>query len=255
MNKGDYKRSRSEEEEEDIFAKSKKVIRSPNIKNKGKDMEVESLKAMFENMMEQMKLEMRRNTEEVKLEMNKLRKEMQVRESQWENEKRELESRIRNLEDKVDREERLKRKNNIVVKKLKTSDGNEREKIEKFINEELKIKVNIAKAYKINRGKENEMIVAEVESWEQKQNIMRKKQMLKGKDIFIDNDLTAKERQIQNQIVEISKVEKKRGKNVRVGYRKLFIEEKVFVWDEREQGVKEQEVLKKSDLGQSSKNQ
>ncbi|XP_044755086.1 uncharacterized protein KIAA2012-like [Coccinella septempunctata] len=254
MKKTDHKRNRSEEEEEDILVENKKVLRSPTVKNRGKEMDIENLERMFQRMMEEMKLEIRRNTEEVKLEMKNLKEEMKKREMKWEDERKELEGRIKVLEEKADREEKMKRKNNIVVKNLKVYDGKEKEEVKKLVDEELNLKVDITKAYKINRGTKVEMIVAEIASWDQKQNIMKAKQRLKGKDIYIDNDLTLKERQVQKQILEISRVEKSKEKKVRVGYRKIFIDGKLFVWDDDEQGVKEKEYANINKEAHSSKN-
>jgi len=50
---------------------------------------------------------------------------------------------------------------------------------------------------------------------------MIKKKNLKDKNIFIDNDLTWKDRQVQKEIRSIAKMEKVKGAKVKIGYRKL----------------------------------
>ncbi|XP_044751701.1 uncharacterized protein LOC123311696 [Coccinella septempunctata] len=156
-----------------------------------------------------------------------------------------LEKRIEVLEDKAEREEKRRRRNNIVVKNVAIEVGKEKEEIQTYIENELKTKVEIKRAYRINQGTNIEMFVAEVGSWEQKQQVMKKKHNLKGKKTIIENDLTPKERQIQKQILEIGKVERDKERNVKIGYQKITIDGILYVWDEKEQGVKEQNVTRK----------
>jgi polysaccharide deacetylase 2 family uncharacterized protein YibQ len=62
--------------------------------------------------------------------------------------------------------------------------------------------------------------------WEKK--VIKQKGKLKGnratEKIFIDNDLTKKEREILKKIRAIAREEKREGKDVKVGYMKITIE-------------------------------
>lgn len=257
MSLADKKRNRSDDFEgieAESIGRNKKVLRSPNLKLKkgGEEMDSGNLERMFKMMMEQMMVEMRKNTEELKVEIKNMREEMKEREKKWNEEKKMLEKRIEVLEDKAEREEKRRKKNNIVVKNLAIEVGKEKEEIQAYIENELKTKVEIKGAYRINRGSNIEMFVAEVGSWEQKQQVMKKKHNLKGKKTIIENDLTPKERQIQKQILEIGKVERDKERNVKIGYHKITIDGTLYVWDEKEQGVKEQNVTR--NRGNSSKN-
>jgi hypothetical protein len=67
------------------------------------------------------------------------------------------------------------------------------------------VEVNVKEALKINKDK---MMLAKIESWEQKKNIMLNKSKLKerkGKIMYsyIDDDLTNEERKIQNSGVTL----------------------------------------------------
>lgn len=44
---------------------------------------------------------------------------------------------------------------------------------------------------------------------------------MKGKNLFIDNDLTWKERQVQKEIRMTAEAEREKGTKVRISYRKL----------------------------------
>ena len=67
---------------------------------------------------------------------------------------------------------------------------------------------------------------------------MLKKNTLKDKRLFIDNDLTKKEREIQKNIKDIAKAEREQGAKVKIGYRKVKINDKTFIWKE-DGGLKE----------------
>jgi hypothetical protein len=62
--------------------------------------------------------------------------------------------------------------------------------VEEWLEKEIGVKVNVKEAFKINKDK---MMLAEVQSWKQKKNIMLNKSKLKerkGERMYIDDDLT-----------------------------------------------------------------
>jgi hypothetical protein len=70
------------------------------------------------------------------------------------------------------------------------------------------------------------MMLAKIESWEQKKNIILNKSKLKERKAkrmysYIDDDLTNEERKIQKKLREMAREEKDRGKRVKIGYRKI----------------------------------
>lgn len=81
--------------------------------------------------------------------------------------------------------------------------------------------------------------LVKLESWDEKRTIMQKKRELKGsqRDIYIENDLTPKERKIQHELAKIAKKKKNKGMSVKVAYRKIFIQGKAYEWNEKEKGV------------------
>jgi hypothetical protein len=100
------------------------------------------------------------------------------------------------------------------------------------------VKVNVKEAFKINKDK---MMLAKIESWEQKKNIMRNKSRLKeikGERVYIDDHLTNKERKTQRKLKDVAREERDRGERVKIGYRKIQINGEWFRWDEREKKLK-----------------
>jgi hypothetical protein len=70
--------------------------------------------------------------------------------------------------------------------------------------------------------------------WEKKVMKQKGKQREKKKteNIFINNDLTKQEREMQTKLRTIAKEEKIQGKEAKVGYRKITIEEVQRKWKE-----------------------
>lgn len=61
------------------------------------------------------------------------------------------------------------------------------------------------------------IIVISLGSWEDKRLVKIKKNKLKEKNLFIDNDLTKKKKDIQNSILELTIAERRAGVKVKAG--------------------------------------
>jgi len=86
--------------------------------------------------------------------------------------------------------------------------------------------VQVEKTFKIQRNENKCIVVAELESWEQKKEIMiKKKNLIRG--IYIDNDLTRTERETQEKLKEKAKEEKEKGNKVKISYGKILVND---VW-------------------------
>ncbi|KAJ3619978.1 hypothetical protein MTP99_008201 [Tenebrio molitor] len=72
------------------------------------------------------------------------------------------------------------------------------------------------------------MMLAKIENWEQKKNIMLSK----------NDDLTKEERETQKKLRELAREERDRGKRVKIGYRKIQINGDWFRWDKRQEKLK-----------------
>jgi hypothetical protein len=95
--------------------------------------------------------------------------------------------------------------------------------VEEWLEREIEVKMNEKEAFRINK---NKMILAKIESWEQKKNIILNKSKLKerkGKRMYIDDDLTNEKRETQKKLREAPREESNRGKRVKGGYMKIQI--------------------------------
>ncbi|EGI63037.1 hypothetical protein G5I_08597 [Acromyrmex echinatior] len=210
----DKRQSNLEEEEQRVHGSSRQVVpmvgRLTGNKNKPKEENMQRymtgkeepmikfMKEMEENICKRMENmieqieQMRKEWKEGKLEMEERRRKDK---EEHNIERKKLERRIKKLEWENEKKDRGRRRNNI--------------------------------------DKENKCtIIAELESWEEKKEVMtRKKELSAG--IFIDNNLTRKERKMQMQLKEKAKEEKEKGNserkdlNARIGSEGgLIIEEK-----------------------------
>jgi hypothetical protein len=95
--------------------------------------------------------------------------------------------------------------------------------VEEGLEGEVGVKVNVKEAFKINKDK---MMLAKIEIWDQKKNMMLNKSKLKerkGEKMYIDDDLTNEERKTQKKLRKVAREERYRGKRVKIGYRKIQI--------------------------------
>jgi hypothetical protein len=75
-------------------------------------------------------------------------------------------------------EEKMERRNNVIITGIGGIRGSIERRVEESLERETGVKGNITEAVKINK---NTMMLAKIESWEQKKNIMLNKSKLKEK--------------------------------------------------------------------------
>lgn len=245
-----------EEQKLEAFKRSRKIERSPvkqvNLKQVEKEeneQEMEEVKKLLLEMRKEMNDGFKENKQEIKTlenEMKLLKQEMQKKEESWNAEKKELiekteeqNRKIVEIENKLDSWEKEKRRNNIVISGIKINTTNKeilKEGTQNFIKDAMKVDVKIKSVYKIGP----EICVAEINSWEEKMDIMKNKNKLRESNVYINNDLTKKERAIQAEIRNIAKQEKENGNKTKIGYQKLLLNGKRLVWNKREGRLVEQ---------------
>lgn len=85
------------------------------------------------------------------------------------------------------------------------------------------------------------MTVVSLQEWEQKVRLVKERRKLKGKGIRIDDDLTWKERKMRWKLEEIGRRERGEGKRIWIGYGKIQIEGKWWMWEEEEEVLRDNE--------------
>lgn len=263
------------------FQKSRKTLRSPTRKRKERDSEadMEEIAKMLKNLtldITELKKDMRSGNDDLKksMEENNLQMKSMIEETRkeiaeikekekvWNEERKQLmqalktketdytkeiershalENRIAQLENRGEREEKEKRRNNIVIKGKEFNENHLQKEVQEFVKKFLEVDVDIKEAYKNKTGK---IVKVKLETWGQKTAVMKAKHKLRqiNEEIYIDNDLTITEGNIQREIRKIAEEERKKGSYTKIGYQKLKINNKWFVWEKEMHTLKEQEM-------------
>ena len=140
------------------------------------------------------------------------------------------------MEKRLERIEKDKIRNNLIVTGIKIGDQREvqlKKTMQVMLERELGIKAEIKRASRIN----NQKCIIEMQEWRHKVEILTEKKKLKGGNVFIDPDLTKKEREVQKTIRERAREEREKGKRTKVGYKKMTVDGKEYRWDERQEGL------------------
>lgn len=147
--------------------------------------------------------------------------------------KEDWKERVKELERRWERKERENRRKNLVVKGMKVGEEGMRNKVEEILRE-LEREVNVEEVRRVEAGRREKgsMLVVKVQSEWMKRNILMNKWKLKGREVWIEEDLTWEERRIKWKIGQVALKEKLKGKKIRVGQQGIWIEETWWRWDE-----------------------
>lgn len=229
------KRRRETEDQETLFKKSKKMNRSPQkeIAAEGK------LIDMMKELMKDVK-EIKHNQESYQMELGKLKKDNEI----LKKEKEEIKRKMKLMESRMNTMEKRNTRKNIVISGLRmTSEGGAdlRMGMESFIKNKLDVDVIIREAEKIGET----VYKIELNNTEEKDNVMQTKHKLRQlKDkIYINNEMTQMEREIQKKLKQIAENERREGKTVKMRHQKIIIQGKEYGWDREEEKLLEWEKI------------
>jgi len=181
------------------------------------------------------------NTDEIKVnkieeEVKKMRRE--IKEKSHSNRRgydsgrdtEENEKMKKELEWIVEEAERERRRKNVIINGLEMQN---KEKLTEWFAQKLEINVGVKKIWKIRNAEKT--IGIQLESKEQKFEIMKKKSKLRGEkdQIYINDDATWKERQNKREVIKKRRELELSGMKCNIGYNKIITEKEVFYWNER----------------------
>lgn len=157
----------------------------------------------------------------------------------------------------VREKEKDERKENFVIKGWVVEGELSKERIEAGIKEWLGIEIKIK-----NFWKSGKVLVVKLESEEAKREVMKYKFRLKGRSIYIENDLTFEERAVQGKIGQWAKGEVLKGRRVKIGRGWVKVEGSWKKWEEivKEEAERQsgrigeggmEEMEKERDLGEN----
>lgn len=265
-------------DEEEGFKRSKTTTRTPPKDNKGEQekQEMEEIKKMLSEMNKEIKTQIKELKTEIKDENKAIRNDIkEVKEEikqnneeiknikqgienmkkEWAKEKKELKQEnemikaenkkiiedLNDLKRSIERLDKEKRKNNIIISGL-TIDTEDpialKEGMTNMLETHLGIKTDIKRTQKIG----SETCLIELGSEEEKVNILRNKNKLKNvkpEKIWISEDLTKREHQKVKALREIGREMREKGKKVKMGYNKVTVDGKEWRWNHEKEKVVE----------------
>ncbi|XP_011706307.1 PREDICTED: golgin subfamily A member 6-like protein 22, partial [Wasmannia auropunctata] len=157
--------------------------------------------------------------------IGKVQGEREVSERMIRGEQKEWMERVRQLEKRWERKEREDRRKNLLVKGLKEGEGSSKERVEEVLRGlGMEIKIEDIRKLDVGKREKGDMVVVRVGSEDMKRNILLNKWRLKGKDWWIEEDLTWEERRIRWCIRQVAKKEEMKGKRVKAEQRGVWID-------------------------------
>lgn len=266
--RGDKDKETSPEVDPEAFKRSRVTQRSPVAQDKvntglsvntSEEENMEKLYKMIEEMgkeMKEIKTEIQSSRSEVNDTIKKLgedirsiKEELIKKEVEWKKEKMEIYREVQDLKTRLEKQEKDNKRNNIIIKGLEIKNpkmaGTE---VENFIQNSLQVSVKVRNAFTIGKQEEKKVTVAEISTFTEKLAIMKNKARLKGNNIYIEDDLTKEEQQIQTAIKKVAREEREKGKKTQIGYRKLKVNNVQYEWSNEEGGslkMKEEQPEKK----------
>lgn len=100
-----------------------------------------------------------------------------------------------------------------------------------FFGNKIDFKGNI-KSCRSYGTDQRKILVARIATLDDKQELMEKKNRLKGTNIFINHDRTTREKETQRKIYQIAKEKEAEGAKVKMGFKSLTVNDTHMIWKE-----------------------
>lgn len=245
----------SDEEKEGQQAAKKKRNGREKITTESANREMEQVNEMLQKIWDTMKQNKEEISEKIekgrvdvikqlKAELEKVKQEFEERDEERRQEIMELRREMAEMKREREEQERRVKKRNIIIWGAQVREGGPKQTalgvFEKIKSEYAEIK--ITEAWFIGKA-ERRGILAVLDSFEDKKKVMMGKIKLKGTTIFLDDDLTQKEREMQKNIRDWARILREKGKRVNVAYGKGYVNGKEFVWN-NESGRMEEKAFR-----------
>lgn len=232
----DGKRKKGPDDSVDFHSRSKITARTP-VKKRDTEDKIDRILEALGSLTQEVK-ELRKEQKEYREEVKELRRENgSLRE-----ENTRLKSKIEGVEEKIEKMERDGRRNNMVIQGIKVNTDNQnllKEMVEDFMENTLRVKISVRNARRIN----DHICLVELNNATDKEKVMKSKSKLKemrDSKIFINDDMSKLEREIQAKVRNKAKEERSNGNRVKIGFQKVIVNDQVWKWNkEKEEWIKE----------------
>lgn len=151
---------------------------------------------------------------------------------------------VRKLEEKFEAQDKANRQNNIILRGFPVPLDDMREVIRKFLLDNFDYAGQIVHVKPLGRDPKNNnnvsLVAITLESLEAKLHILRNKKVLANmKTVFVQADLTDRERKCAFELRKFARSSQPGGKGIKFAYQKVFVNDKWYKWDLAENSVVE----------------
>lgn len=132
---------------------------------------------------------------------------------------------------RIERMEKEARKLNLIVRGLESKGENLLAKVNRFFEANFHLADKITEAKSLSH--EKNIILIKVVDWECKQVIFKQKRdKLRNQNIYIEGDMTEKERRVEFKMREYARAQRAKGKIVSFGHQKVKVDGVWLQWSE-----------------------
>lgn len=125
--------------------------------------------------------------------------------------------------------ERQERKNSIIITGLQNPERKRGPEIRYVFEQIMGVTPRVKKIREVQEG-----TLVEFGAWNDKRKVMTKKKWLKGTNVWISDDLTPRERTVQEWLASVAKKKREEGHQVRIGYMMMSVNEDKVYWSEED---------------------
>ena len=147
------------------------------------------------------------------------------------------EEEVRKMKWQKEKDERFRKRNNIVITGLRRKENMTAEEVEEFLKQKITVSVEVEAVWWVYVNNEK-AVGAEIRCWEDELKVMKNKSKLKDAErrIFIEDDTTVQERNVRRILLEKAREMRGKGSTVKVEYDGERYEEE----EERNAGQREE---------------
>uniref|UniRef100_A0A6P7FC70 Uncharacterized protein PF11_0207-like isoform X1 n=1 Tax=Diabrotica virgifera virgifera TaxID=50390 RepID=A0A6P7FC70_DIAVI len=229
----------NENEEREEHAKSRKLsTNSPQKKYESKLDTIIEMMSKLSNDVTEIKKDQKSSKEAIEQLIEDNRK-LKNENKHLKQENKEIKEELKEIKENMEFMEKQRRKNNVVMNGLTIDtyeQGAIKEAMLNLFKGHMEIEVKIKNAYKLG----TKTCLIELEDQEDKIKVMKNKSKLKNykeEKIYINNDTTMREREIQKTIRMIAREERDKGNEVKIGTNKLWVNNEEWKWNNKEDKI------------------
>ena len=222
--------------------KRSKPDSSPNPTEAEAECSTTQLERLFANLssqingkMDEMNQNLASLREEITGEMAKLKQVVE----EFKEEKQQMVLKQSALESRIEQLERAAKRNKIVISGLDRKGVAPVEAVNNLLSEQLKVTARVKDAFEVKKKSGKSIIVASFNAFEDKIETMKEKSKL-PKDIYINNDLTAREQFLNYKAREFLKSLNTENRPVKIRTGLVHVGNTTYAWDEQAQSYAEQ---------------